>query len=187
MPAPYLYPWRCESEDMNNGFAVDESGMTADGYRRLLPACKKAMYVQNAITLAVLAILGVLALIFLKGPLGEWYDAAMYLILGILVIVAIYGIASPQVFYRRYRYRIDDEKAEIRRGVVVISHTLIPIERIHQVQVSKGPVNRIFGLADVNITTAGGTAVLEYLDIETAESVASKLNECVVSLLKDRD
>ena len=112
---------------------------------------------------------------------------AVFAAFGILVILAIYFIAAPQVFYRRYRYRIDDEKAEIRRGVIVISHTLVPIERIHQVQVAKGPINRMFGLANVNITTAGGTAVLEYLDIETAESVATKLNECVVGLLKDRD
>lgn len=172
---------------MKDEFAVDEYGMTSDGYHRLLPACKKAMYVQNAITMAILVVLEVLAFVFLKGPLGEWYDMAMYCTIGILVILAIYFIAAPQVFYRRYRYRIDDEKAEIRRGVIVISHTLVPIERIHQVQVAKGPINRMFGLANVNITTAGGTAVLEYLDIETAESVATKLNECVVGLLKDRD
>ena len=45
----------------------------------------------------------------------------------------------------------------------------------------------MFGLANVNITTAGGVSTLEYLDIETAESIASKLNECVVKMLKARD
>ena len=45
----------------------------------------------------------------------------------------------------------------------------------------------MFGLANVNMTTAGGVAKLEYLDEATAESIASKLNESVVKLLKDRD
>jgi membrane protein YdbS with pleckstrin-like domain len=172
---------------MSDEFAVDESGMTSDGYHRLQPTCKKAMYVRNVIAMAVLILIGAAILIFMKPQLGEWYDTALYLILGLLIVIAVYFILGPQIFFMRYRYRIDDEKAEIRRGVLVITHTLVPIERIHQVQVAKGPINRMFGLADVNITTAGGTAVLEYLDIETAESVASKLNECVVSLLKDRD
>ena len=172
---------------MRDEFAVDESGMTSDGYHRLLPACKKSMYVSNAITMTILIVLEALGLTFLKDFLGDWYDTTLYITIALLVIVAIYMLFGPQVFYRRYRYRIDDEKAEIRRGVITITHTLVPIERIHQVQVAKGPINRMFGLANVNITTAGGVAVLEYLDIETAESIASKLNECVVGILKDRD
>jgi membrane protein YdbS with pleckstrin-like domain len=82
---------------------------------------------------------------------------------------------------------MDDDKVEIRRGIITITHSLVPIERIHQVQVAKGPINRMFGLANVNITTAGGIATMEYLDEEVAESIASKLNEYVVRLLKDRD
>ena len=105
----------------------------------------------------------------------------------LFIILAAYWIVGPEIFYRRYRYRIDDEKAEIRRGIITISHSMVPIERIHQVEVSKGPINRMFGLANVVITTAGGVTTLEFLDEDTAESIASRLNECVVKLLKDRD
>ena len=45
----------------------------------------------------------------------------------------------------------------------------------------------MFGLANVVITTAGGVSTLDMLDEATAESVAAKLNETVVRLLKDRD
>jgi len=95
---------------MRDEFAVDESGMTSDGYHRLLPACKKSMYVSNAITMAILIILEALGLTFLKDFLGDWYDTTLYITIALLVIVAIYMLFGPQVFYRRYRYRIDDEK-----------------------------------------------------------------------------
>jgi hypothetical protein len=172
---------------MFNEFAVDETGMTSDGYRRLQPSCKKAMYIQNAITMSVLTVIAVLGFFFLGDRLGTWYDTTLILTVAVLALIAVYLLVSPQVFYRRYRYRIDSEKAEIRRGVVTIAHVLVPIERIHQVVVLKGPINRMFGLANVNITTAGGTTILEYLDTETAESIAEMLNQTVVKLLKDRD
>ena len=172
---------------MFNEFAVDETGMTSDGYRSLSPVCKKAMYIRNAITMSVLVALAAIGLGFFGDSLESWYRTTLILTIAVLVLIGIYMIVGPQIFYRRYRYRIDSEKAEIRRGIVTITHVLVPIERIHQVVVLKGPINRMFGLADVNITTAGGVTTLEYLDIETAESIAAMLNDTVVKLLKDRD
>lgn len=36
-------------------FAVDENGLTADGYRRLAPVSKKSMYVGNLIVIVIVA------------------------------------------------------------------------------------------------------------------------------------
>jgi len=172
---------------MDAQFAVDDSGMTADGYHILNPVSMKAMYIANAIKFGISAV-AVFLLVHFSGELfGEAKDYACMVIIGLYIVLAAYLIAGPAVFYRRYRYRIDDDKVEIRRGIVTITHTLVPIERIHQVQVAKGPINRMFGLANVVITTAGGVTTLEYLDETTAEGIASKLNEYVVKLLKDRD
>lgn len=172
---------------MSKEFEVDEHGLTADGYRILPKDCRKSMYIVNLIKFAMLAAICLIIAHFGRDILGDDYDTACIVMFAIFLIFAAYWIAGPEVFYRRYRYRIDDEKAEIRRGIITISHSMVPIERIHQVEVSKGPVNRMFGLANVVITTAGGVTTLEYLDEDTAESIASKLNECVVRLLKDRD
>ncbi len=172
---------------MKDEFAVDESGLTSDGYHRLLPVSKKSMYLKNLIRFAILAAICFLVTHFGKGSLGNSYDLCCIAMFAAFVLISVYLVAGPAVFYRRYRYRLDEDKAEIRRGIIVISHTLVPIERIHQVQVSKGPINRMFGLANVIITTAGGVTTMEYLDEETAESIASTLNECVVKMLRDRD
>jgi len=172
---------------MANEFTVDDRGMTSDGYRRLLPSSRKSMYLANMIKVAIATAIVLWLFINWTVLFPDSDSRVRYVAVAVYAIFLIYWLVGPEVFYRRYRYRIDDDKAEIRRGIIVITHSLVPIERIHQVQVDKGPINRLFGLANVVITTAGGVTALELLDEDTAESIASKLNECVVKLLKDRD
>ena len=172
---------------MDDDFTVDENGLTKDGYHILNAVSKKAMYLRNLIIIAILGA-GLAAVIVFSDRIFEnnrqlWCIAAAAL----FAIIALYLIISPQIFYRRYRYKITDDEVNIRRGVITVTHTMVPVERIHQVEVVKGPINRTFGLANVNITTAGGVATLEYLEIATAESIAAKLNEYVVAMLKERD
>ncbi len=172
---------------MNDEFSVDETGTTSDGYHVLNPVSKKSMYLGNLIRFAILAAICGPAVHYSDRIFGDYPDYGCMGIIALFIIASIYLIIGPAVFYRRYRYRLDDDKVEIRRGIITITHSLVPIERIHQVEVRRGPINRTFGLANVNITTAGGTATLEYLDESTAESIAAKLNEYVVKLLKERD
>lgn len=172
---------------MSDEFEVNSEGYTSDGYRRLEPVALKSMYVGNLISVAVIAVVSILLYVYapmISAPHEGLFKIALMIV---AVVLYIYCIVSPSVFYRRYRYRIDGDKLEIRKGILVISHILVPVERIHQVQVSKGPINRMFGLANVNITTAGGTAVLQYLSESEAEGVAEHLNQYVVKILKERE
>lgn len=168
-----------------DGFAVDEEGMTSDGYRRLDPVCVKAMYISRAISLVVLlAVLAVAYILLRDIPEREVFGIASLVIFAVCIV---YCAVSPQVFFRRYRYRIDDDKLEIRRGIITISHVLVPIERIHQVEVQRGPINRAFGLADVIVTTAGGVVRVQMLEEDVAERIADRLNETVIGILRSRE
>lgn len=171
---------------MENIFATDEGGFTADGYRRLVPSSKKSIYLRNGIVFVALTLILAAILIFaIPESDGDKLLATVSSLVVYFVCVA-YLLIAPIVFYNRYRYRIDSDKAEIRRGVLWVTHQMIPIERIHQVDVVRGPINRIFGLADVIITTAGGTAKIQYLEENVAEEIVKYLNNTVVALLKDR-
>ncbi len=164
-------------------FRLNADGLTADGYHALEPAAKKAMYISDAIMAAVLLAIFAFTYPHIGDDLGWLRIAWAAATIALLVLLAVY----PGIYYVRYRYRIDSDKVEVRRGVIVITHTLIPIERIHEVTVTVGPINGLFGLADVEIVTAGGTESIEHLDSRTAESIAARLNEVVVGILKERD
>jgi hypothetical protein len=105
----------------------------------------------------------------------------------VYVLIATYLIFGPFVYYARYRYRINEDRIDIRRGIFIISHTVIPVERIHQLEVARGPINNLFKLADVTITTAGGIAKIQFLDLLVAEKTADSLNEYITEILRKRE
>lgn len=164
-----------------NRFKVDEKGLTVDGYRVLNPSCLKSMYLSRVIGIVIMA--AVFYLIYVETLDTEW--AATWLAV-IFVILLVYCAVGPFVFYKRYRYRMDEDKIEVRRGILYITHLLVPVERVHQVDVRVGPINRIFGLADVGITTAGGEVSLQFLEEDVAEGIATALNDKIVRMLKER-
>ncbi len=154
-------------------------------FRMLNPVSKKAMYVGNALTFVVMLAVGSVAVYMARD--SEWSALVLSLFVTVAVVMAVYEFASPSIFYKHYRYRMDEDCIEVRRGVIFHSHTLVPVERIHQVNVSKGPILRKFGLADVTITTAGGVVTLQFLEEEVAEYIASNLNEKIVEMLRARE
>lgn len=152
-------------------------------YKRLNPKCKTAMYLGYIIMLAILAIIEYATLAFL----GKYVPSLTWVVLiAVFAVCVVYVIVAPIIFYRRYRYIITPDKVDVRRGIIIVRHTVVPIERIHQVEVVSGPINNMLGLADVKITTAGGVAELEYLEKDVADTIAEELNKIIEKILKDR-
>ena len=63
----------------------------------------------------------------------------------------------------------------------------MPIERLHQVEVVRGPINSIFGLSNVKVTTAGGVADIKFLEQAVAESIVDELNTVINRIIRDRN
>lgn len=55
-------------------------------------------------------------------------------------------------------YVITDRAVRIRKGIWVIHESTITFENIQNVEIRQGPVQRHFGIASLNILTAGGGA-----------------------------
>lgn len=164
----------------------EEKGGTA-GYLRLNKKCMRSMYLGYAITYAVLLVAFILIMSYSGEALGEARGTVLLIGLACLVIVLAYMLMAPPVFYSRYRYKIAEDRVDVRSGILFLRHVMVPIERIHQVEVSRGPINNMLGLGHVNITTAGGTATVSYLEIEEAERMAERLNNLVGKMLRDRE
>ena len=164
----------------------NEQSPADGGYRRLNKKCVLSMYIGHAISYAVLLAGYLLVGLYAQGFLGPNYDLVRYAFIAVLAIVLAYMIVSPPVFYARYRYRITEDRVDVRCGILFIRHTLVPIERVHQVEITRGPINNLLGLADVTITTAGGEASIRYLEVDEAETVADRLNDLVGRMLRER-
>lgn len=99
------------------------------------------------------------------------------------VVAVLWAVVFPALRFIRYKYLIDADRIEIIRGVLFVSRTVVPINRIHQINVSRGPIDTAFGVAKVSVITAGSTAVLRFVDEDEAQSIALYLNERVENKL----
>ena len=151
-------------------------------YRTLNPKSMKSMRIGYLLMTAVLAIAAVV--LFLARD--YWSDGVTAAIIcaALAAVVLVISMVFPRIYFDHYRYYISEDRVDVRSGIFFIRHVVVPIERIHQVEVVSGPVNRMFGLADVNVTTAGGTSDIRYLDLDEAERIADELNAIVDSIVR---
>ena len=155
------------------------------GYKFLNPKAKLAMYIKSIILIIAVVAIDTVIYVFRKDL--ELSSTGFFVICGISLVLILFLLARPILFYNHYRYIVNTEMVDVQRGIFFIKRTVVPIERIHQVQVRRGPISNYLGLADVVITTAGGSAVIEYLDKPVADSIAELLNNIVNKIVRDRE
>ena len=154
-------------------------------YKFLNPKAKLAMYIKSIILIIAVVAIDTVIYVFRKDL--ELSSTGFFVICGISLVLILFLLARPILFYNHYRYIVNTEMVDVQRGIFFIKRTVVPIERIHQVQVRRGPISNYLGLADVVITTAGGSAVIEYLDKPVADSIAELLNNIVNKIIRDRE
>src|ERR1700686_930118 len=79
--------------------------------------------------------------------------------------------------FRAWGYLERDEDLEVRRGVLVQRLSVVPYGRMQFVEITSGPVERLFGLATVKLHTAAAAsdARIPGLDPEEAARLRDRL------------
>lgn len=114
-------------------------------------------------------------------------------ILGIVlaVVLALNALISPIMRFYRYRYKIDDESIDIIEGYIFVTRSIVPINRLHKLEIIQGPYDKICNVARVNVTTAGGDVTIRFLETEKAdriaESLKKKINEIAIEQNNQND
>ena len=163
---------------------MDENIKETIEYKKLEPSAKNCMRISAVIVLAVILIPATIITILLleAGMLGLICLGASW------ILAAAYVAVAPALRYERYRYAIDEEAIRVRKGLLWISEDTVPMERLHKIKTSQGPIARIFKLSTINVTTAGGDVDIQFLKDEEATEIAEllkkKINEIV---LKERE
>lgn len=102
------------------------------------------------------------------------------------VIIVLNAIISPYFRFHRYSYRIDEEFIDVREGYLFVERNIVPLERLHKMQTLKGPIDRMFKVAKVVVTTAGGDVTLRFLDEEKAEQIAESLGKRINQIVVEK-
>ena len=118
--------------------------------------------------------------------------AAVVTLLGIVTFVVV----APLWRYRVHRWDVFLDSAALdsptpavytRTGWLVQERRIAPISRVQTVDTHRGPLDRIFGLANVTVTTASsaGAVRIVALDSDVADRIVAQLTD--VTAIGDRD
>ncbi len=75
-----------------------------------------------------------------------------FLVLGFYLLVVVYSWLA----FKALRYEFHEDVIEVHSGVLWKQHVIIPYEKITILAVERGPIDRMLGIADVQIITSSG-------------------------------
>ncbi|WP_432074730.1 PH domain-containing protein, partial [Streptomyces wuyuanensis] len=154
--------------------------MTGEGAVRLRPPSntlneravawwRSQCLLTTAVPVAVLAVLGAFI-----GPARTW----LWIVAGVLAVLGLAGTAFlPSWWYRVHRWEVTGEAVYVRTGALWQEWRIAPMSRIQTVDTVRGPLEQLFRLATVTVTTASakGAIRIEGLDHEVAAALAERL------------
>lgn len=84
--------------------------------------------------------------------------AGVSLLVLIVAIVLLVSIAAIRLEYDLRQYIVTDRALRVRGGALKVSEATITFANIQDVEISQGPLQRYFGIADLVVHTAGGSS-----------------------------
>jgi membrane protein YdbS with pleckstrin-like domain len=90
--------------------------------------------------------------------LDETLHPGWYAALGLTIVVAtwLWSLLTAPLRYARTKFRVGPTQLLVRRGVVVHHELVVPLSRMQHVDIDRGPIERLFGIATLSVYTAGG-------------------------------
>ena len=138
----------------NPEIALETLPSTEDlDWEHLAEAYPKRIRVQVLIVFAVIAT-AILALNFV--PNIPWLP--IIILFSQWIIALAISLAWPGISVPRRGYVLRDRDILFRKGVIWRSITAVPFNRIQHVETSSTPLDRKFGLATLQLFTAGGSS-----------------------------
>ena len=162
--------------------SVSWLGMDANFTRRLLS--------QSVLTLVILSIgIGGLQFLLSQALADEGMDVSLALSWFLIPLLAIPLVIWPLISVPRMGYAVRDKDIIYKSGVFRHTVTAIPFNRIQHVEKSSTPLDRRFGIASLQIFTAGGSGgdlKIHGLPVATAESLRVFILEKVGASVEHR-
>ncbi|WP_256795055.1 PH domain-containing protein [Terrabacter sp. Ter38] len=108
----------------------------------------------------------------------HWVVGAVWLVAG-----AAYAVAMPQWRYRVHRWEATPRAIYTQSGWLWQERRIAPLGRVQTVDLERGPVAQLLGLAAVTITTASaaGPVTIHGLDLPVAHELVDALTAAAVA------
>jgi membrane protein YdbS with pleckstrin-like domain len=138
----------------------------------LHPRVRVLWWILNGILVLVLTLLALGADFLFEPPLPRGLLPA-----AVAVVGGLLGAYEPVLRYSRWRYSVRESDLWIRRGVLWVTTSVIPLSRLQFVDTRQGPLERLLGLSSLVVHTAalGTSGRVPGLQLAEAERLRERL------------
>ena len=112
---------------------------------------------------------------------GQWWSLVAAIAIG---VVSLIGIAFEPRRVRSIGYRLREDDLLFRRGIMFQRLVAVPYGRMQLVDITRGPVARALGLADLKFVTAAASTAVTVPGLPMEE--ADRLRDELVALAETR-
>ena len=154
-----------------------DAGITGwRGVSRRLIWVDVAAILMSAIGGAVVGV--VLLLVVTPVPWIGW------LVIGVVVVTAVTRLVLAPRRVAAIGWLLRDDDLVVRRGILLSRLVAVPYGRMQLVDVNRGPVARLLGLAELRLVTAAATSDVTLPGLPEAE--AAELRDALVARAEER-
>lgn len=128
----------------------------------------------KALVLPVLLLVVLIAIVAATAALTQGTDWGMWAVVvvaAMALVLAVIGTLIPVWRWNSSRYVFTNRRVSYRHGLLTKRGRDIPLYRINDVAIEKGPVDRVLGCGTLVISDATDKAGMEMRDVPDVESV----------------
>lgn len=149
----------------------------------LHPSYLKVILLNLALVYGIITIVAGIAFYFIQELHNYWIP-----ITAAYIIIVVLSILLSFISFRNRGFAFRTHDTIYRSGVISLTTTIIPYNRVQHVAMHEGFISRYFGLASVEIFTAGGNQSdinIPGIEKEHAEKIKQLLMGKIVNQVAD--
>lgn len=154
---------------------IDLSGVPQlddDAFVPMHPNYLRVSLIGRGLFAAIVVIIAVVVAVLL--PEGRWIPLA---VAGAILLLTAIGVALKVVEVRHIAYQVREHDLSYRSGVLVKTVQSVPFVRVQHAKINHGPIQRMFDLASVSVSSAGPDLHIHGLGHDDAERLKSLVVE----------
>ncbi|MDI5950153.1 PH domain-containing protein [Flavobacterium yafengii] len=144
-------------------------------FTNLHPKYIRVVLINVAIIIGILILVPVLISVFKP----ELFSGRVWLILGIVIpLFSILLVVFSIIGFKKKGFAFREHDVLFRHGIIATNTIVIPYNRVQHVALHEGLISRYFGLAKIEIFTAGGSSSdieIPGIEKEKAENIKQLL------------
>jgi len=88
--------------------------------------------------------------------LNAWVIVIPAFVLGLMILISVIHLAIVRLNYEKRWYIVTDRSLRVREGVIIVREMTVTFANIQNISISQGPLQRLLGIANLRVDTAGG-------------------------------